>query len=588
MNAGPPDPPDDNAGHSGEGSQQPAPPPPPPGATAGGPPHGADGSAPAEADESPKRRRGLIIGVLAAAMLLLIPGGVFAWRALDGGGPQPHDVLPADSIGYVRVDMDPSASQKVDAFRFLDKFPSFGEVTGISDEDEDLRERLFTEFADATNCDLDFESDVEPWIGNRVGASVMPSSDDGEPRLVVALQVDDEDAARDTINAAFDCGPGADEVGMSFANGYVLFTDTQDNADNYADAAEDSSLGDNDEFVEAMDQLGEPGIASFWVSGTGIYDAFNDMGGAMDEGTMPDGPSTTDEAGTMDYEPTMPDDPGTELDDPTMPDDPGDILSEDMIEDSYRSAAGAFRFDDSHAEIASVTMGDVYEDIDSDGVRADVPEDTALLLGASGFNDTLTDNWDSLADSYPDLAAEIDAFAEQTGLSLPDDLATALGDNLVAAVDGNDLDLPSMIQSDDLSSLKAGVKVDTDTEAFGDLRSKLDDLAASEGQSLDALPLEETDDGYVLASSDDYASILTDGGGLGDSDIYTNAVADADNADAVFFLNSDVVEDDLADLLESQGADESAVDSVRALQAIGLSASSGDGYTEMSLRITAD
>lgn len=547
----PPGPHDENSeqGHHGDGADQarPSSPPPPP-------PSGAE---PATAEQPPRRRRALTVGILAAVVVLLVPGAVFAWRALDGGGPQPHDVLPADSIGYVRIDMDPSAAQKVEAFRFLRKFPGFKEATGITDEDDDLRELFIDEFSDATGCDLDFAEDVEPWLGHRVGAAALPPSDDsGAPGFALALQADDEDAARETFEKAQDCGGDEASIGLSYADGYLIITDTQENADAYVESAQESSLADNEDFAETMDLLGDPGVVSFWVSGTGMFDVF----GEALENT---GPLPGDESL------------------------PGMEESRELLEDSYQSFAATFRFDDSYAEIAAVTTGDIYTDMGTGGVQADVPDDTSLLMGVAGGGDALLDNWDEILESYPDATEQIDALEAQTGFTLPDDLATLLGDSLLVALDGNGLDVPAVFMGD-FSSLNAGVKVATDAGAFSEIWAQIQDMAAQAGESLDGVPVHETDDGYIVASNDEYAATLGEGGALADADVYTTAVRDAADADAVFFVNFDSFEDAVLDTLGEQGIGEDTLESIRTLQALGVSARSHDGYAEMTMRLTAD
>ncbi|PSK96107.1 uncharacterized protein DUF3352 [Haloactinopolyspora alba] len=551
----PPGPPED----SRETSEPAAVPPPPPPADA----------APAESGaRPPRRRRGVLVGVLAAVVLLLIPGGVFAWRALDGGGPQPHDVLPAEAIGYLRVDMDPSAEQKIDAFRFLQNFPTLSEATGITEDDQDLRELLFDRFAESTGCELSFADEVEPWLGHRVGGAVLPPGSEGEaPGFALALQTDDEQAARDAFDTALGCGDASGSVGMSYADGYLILAETQENADRYANDAQESSLSDNEEFSEAMNHLGDPGIASVWISGSGMYDAF---GEAFSPGALGSaGPLPGDEA--------LPGEGGL----PQAPDVGA------MVDDSYRSVAAAFRFDADYAEIATVTTGDAYKELDTGGVNADVPEDTSLLFGLAGGNELVTENWDLVTEAYPDASADIDEFTQQTGLALPEDLGTLLGDSLVVAVDGSDLDLQAIAQ-EDLSSLNAGVKVDTDVEAFGDVWSTVEDLATQAGQSLDGLPVQETDDGYIVATSDDYASRLSEDGSLGESDAYTSAVADAEEADAALYLDLNVIEDDILDGLADQGLGDNELESLRALRSLGLSARSHDGYAVTTLRVSAE
>ncbi len=64
---------------------------------------------------------------------MLGAGAVFAVQQLSGGGAQPADVLPGDAYGYVRLDIDPSAGQKIAAVRFLDKLPQVRDTLGGDD-----------------------------------------------------------------------------------------------------------------------------------------------------------------------------------------------------------------------------------------------------------------------------------------------------------------------------------------------------------------------------------------------------------------------------------------------------------------------
>ncbi|SDU52599.1 DUF3352 domain-containing protein [Jiangella alkaliphila] len=509
----------------------------------------------------PRKRRGLLAGGIAAAVLLAGSGGVFAWQALDGGGTQPHDVLPADAIGYVRLDLDPSAGQKIEAFRFLQNFPLFTEATGITDENVDLRERFIDELASATGCDIDFATDVEPWAGERVGAAMTPAAgDSGQPGYVVALQTGDEEAATAAIDRILGCGGAEAEsegLGHAYVDGYLLVTDTQENADTYADAAADSSLADNPEFALAMDQLGEQGIASAWFSGAAMFDAFDGSASAFGIGAGASGNDV-----------------------PTMDD------ARELIDETYRSVALSVRFDDRYAELAGVVTGSSYHALDGGGVNASVPDDTSFFLGAHDAGQYVRDNWDASLESLPgggDMLAELEA---QTGLVLPDDLATLLGDELLVAADAGSADIDALAESGDFSSIDIGARVVTDPDAFADLWERLQGLAADAGAPLDELPLQTTDDGFVLATSEDYAAQLLDGGGLGDTDAYRTAVADAADADSVFFLNIDTLEHLLDGAGDSLG--EAERQSIEAVQAIGMAMHYNEGNMELSLRVTTD
>ena len=61
---------------------------------------------------------------------------------LFAGGSAPASAVPADAIGYVSLDLDPSASQKIEAIKILRKFPALKKRCKISSRD-DMRRAVF-------------------------------------------------------------------------------------------------------------------------------------------------------------------------------------------------------------------------------------------------------------------------------------------------------------------------------------------------------------------------------------------------------------------------------------------------------------
>ena len=77
-------------------------------------------------------------------MVGLVAVGVGAWAAYNflTTGPQPAEALPAKTLGYVSIDLDPSGGQKIEALQTLNKFPAFKDYVGIN-ADDDLRKEIF-------------------------------------------------------------------------------------------------------------------------------------------------------------------------------------------------------------------------------------------------------------------------------------------------------------------------------------------------------------------------------------------------------------------------------------------------------------
>ena len=148
----------------------------------------------------PKKKRGKVIPLIAAlAMVLVVAGGgIFAYGKLKGGD-QPAAVLPGTAVAYARVDLNPSAGQKVAAIRFLMKFPSVKDKLGLTGEKDDLRQKLFEQikkYAGDDLADVDYDKDVKPWLGERAGIAALPPADGkDDPVVVVAVQVKNEGEA---------------------------------------------------------------------------------------------------------------------------------------------------------------------------------------------------------------------------------------------------------------------------------------------------------------------------------------------------------------------------------------------------------
>lgn len=254
--------------------------------------HPAGGATPAPAAVTtvkPSRlRTGIVLGGAATAALVLVGGGVFAYSALDGGGAQPEAALPDTAFAYVRVDLDPSATQKVNLLRLANRFPDLATDLDVDlGDDADLRKLVVDAIAKSGTCEIDYATDVAPWIGRRAAIAVLPpvegaaTGDAGSaPEPVVALQVTDEGAARAAIESGLGCGDGAEPAQVAFADGYALITSEQVEASDVVAAAKKAPLADAPQFAADMKALGDPGLISYWADVEGAITALEGQEGA--------------------------------------------------------------------------------------------------------------------------------------------------------------------------------------------------------------------------------------------------------------------------------------------------------------------
>lgn len=529
--------------------------------------------------------RALVLGLAAVLVVCAIGGGAWAFTSLRGGGTQPDAVLPGTSMGYVRVDLDPSAGQKVALYELAQKFPALKEKFGS--KDDDLRKTLFEAIKSDSDelSDVDYAQDVKPWLGDRMGIAAIPAAEGSEdPDWAWAIQVKDEDEARTGIKKL----TSGESYGIAFDQGYAVLAEDQKRADQFVAAAKDSSLADNEQFTGDVDALGETGIFSFWFDSKALSAA---------SGHGPAG------AGLA-------------------------------AQSAKGRVAGALRFDSRYVELAGITRGVPIKKTDTSEPShlGDLPESTAVGLSFSGAGDAVAQGWKSFLGSMKKAGAadQVQAYLnmakDQYGIEMPQDLQTLLGKNVTLALDSNGLQqLAASLQGmgsgtspmpgenpygnagddpygDDLGGdfggagygtvptgdpatggPKIGAVLTTDPDKAEQVVDKLLQ-AMSDGGVAVPLAKEKSDSALALASDPAYAKELLKKGSLGKTEAYKLAVPDGDKSQGGLFVNIDKLEKlYLSSLSPEQKAN------LQPLQAFGASGSiTGDGQSTFTVRLVVN
>lgn len=482
------------------------------------------------------RRRLLLLGGLAGALAL---SGAAAWAATAflTTGDQPAEALPAGTIGYASVDLDPSGSQKVEAISMLRKFPAFEDKIGL-ETDDDIRERIFTEAVDSGRCEgLDYGTDVEPWLGNRAAVAAVDTGED-RPTPVVVVQVTDAAGAEEGLaTLAESCGDGAQGGGWRVEGDWAVLAETEEIAAQVVEATAQGSLADDAAYQQWTAAVGEPGIVTMFLAPT-----LGEYAGVLEGLGSP-----------LDAVPGEMAPPEGEL---------ARALQE------FGGAAATLRFDDGALELeaageggadaarlgAATTGGDVI---------ATLPQDTVAALGL-GF----TDGWftalaqraaDAVGEtSGEELLAELSA---ASGLDLPADAETLLGEAAAISL-GSGLD-PETFLSGGPESVPVGLKVRGDAAAIETVLDKLRPQLGPQGALLET---ESEGDVVAISPNPGYRADLVADGGLGDTAAYRDVVADRDAA-GVLFVNFDADDGWLATLAED---DPEFAENLEPLAALGV------------------
>lgn len=481
--------------------------------------------APPQPQRSGSGAKWIAFGAAGVLSLGLLGGGaVFAYSKVNGSGPQPESALPASSIAFAKIDLDPSADQKVDAFRFMRKFPGGQDALSGVDENGDLRKEIFDEIQqDGDLQGVDYAQDVEPWLGQRIGVALLPSSDGGEPDVVIALASTDEDKARAGLSKI-----SADGGYCSVQPDFAICGEEQAVVDKAVNDARGESLEDSATFSQDMDDLGEDGIATAWMDGTQLS-ALESVVGTRQTGAS----------------------------------------------GAQGRYAMALRFDGPTLELAgrvnALPAGSVPG---GDGTTiGDLPEGTLAAFSVTGLDESLRTAWpqidksarESLGDDWQE---GLDSFTSETGLSVPDDVATAVGSDTSIAV-GADPDEP---------------KVAFVGNGDRGLIDKVVGAAGSSSSSSGAPQLTVKDAGdhrTVVATTPGYADEIANGSGLADSEAFQDAVPDADKAGSVAYA-------DISKIVETYGAelDDEERAWVSPLKSAGFAMWGEDDHANFTVRLT--
>lgn len=466
------------------------------------------------------RRRLLVLGGVAG---VLVAGGAAAWAAtaLLATGDQPAEALPAGTVGYASVDLDPSGSQKVEAITMLRRFPAFEDKIGL-ETDDDIRERIFTEAVDSGRCEgLDYGADVEPWLGSRAAVAAVDVGGD-RPTPVVVVQVTDAAGAEEGLaTLARTCGEDRESGGWQVEGEWAVLAETDEIAGQVVEATAQGSLADDATYQEWTAAVGEPGIATLYVA-----PSLGEYAGALEELGSP-----------LDAVPGQLAAPQGEL--------------ARALED-FGGAAATLRFDDGALELeaageggaqaarlgAATTGGDVI---------ATLPQDTVAALGL-GF----TEGWfaalaQQVADAVGETSGEevLAELSAASGLELPADAETLFGDAAAISL-GSGLD-PETFLGGGPESLPVGLKVRGDAAA---IEAVLDKLRPQLGPQGTLLETQVEGDLVAISPNPGYRAALAGDGALGDTAAYQDVVADRDAA-GVLFVNFDADDGWLAAFVES-------------------------------------
>ncbi|WP_231494099.1 hypothetical protein [Nocardiopsis sp. CNT312] len=323
---------------------------------------------------------------------------------IDFGGPQPESVLPASSIAFGRIDLSIDGSQAIDLLGFVDRLPD--ELTEGMGEPSDDMTATFAEgfvevFPEAS------QSEVEEWIGERVGFSVWPSTDEEASlgigaTFAVAVAVTDEPLAEETLSGV---AAARDDLAYEMVDGFAVMTDN------------DAALTERTRQMEAHGALAADSVFSgdlADVPGSSLAVAWADVSGALAVEEL-----------------------AAELELDGVGDFDGRMTASVRVDGDYLEArmdAFALQVEGTDVSWLSGSPGSGVDAMSS------LPESTIAAVGAVGLDRALTDAYNSgeLALGGAE-RADVEAMFDAWGAPLPGGFTSLLGSSSTLGITNIDL-----------------------------------------------------------------------------------------------------------------------------------------------------
>ena len=449
---------------------------------------------PYPAQPTPPRRGQAKKIIAGAAVLAVLAGGAvagYAYSVLASGGIQPERVLPATTVAFAKLDLDPAAGQKIAAYRLSGKFPAVSKgAPNIDAEKDALLSALFSD-----QSDFDYATEIKPWLGDRVAVAAVPdtASEAGlDPVLAVAYKDESK------MKAALDKVARTDKnFGYVTVDGYALLSDSQPHAEAVLAGVRRATLSSVKNYQADLESLHGDQVAVGWADIAATVAALQSGSGSATKDRLHDLQNLNALSATT-----------------------GRIVVGAHVSSDYLEVSAV-----SHQTAAAGTPRVAAKPVDGTLAKLSA-EDTSAALEVSGLGEALSAAWAGasatlgLREQFEDLVAE-------AGLRMPEDLAALFGtDTTISARlprgTGGDPEIAAQITT---NGADRAIRL-------------LDSLGAAFGLPPDSLHAQRTAAGYLLSNSTRYdprapAGVRT----LGDDPTFQKAVPDRAEAGLIGYVD---------------------------------------------------
>lgn len=219
-------------------------------------------------------------------------------------------------------------------------------------------------------------------------------------------------------------------------------------------------------------------------------------------------------------------------------------------------------FGPNYGELVAKSFGNPQESVKVGSDVAKLPDDTAAAVSVGGLDQVVEQIFTTIEDTSPGVFND---FEFETGLDLPDDITALVGDKTTVAVQ----------TTDDPEQPEVGLITSGDPGEAADAWQKIIDLVDPGSE----VTTKEDGDRTVLATSEDYANQVVQGGSFGSQDVVKTAAPDLQNASFVLVADIEKLTSNLPEGVPAQ---------VKWLKAFGVTASVDGDTASMRMRLVVN
>lgn len=236
-------------------------------------PPGAPPSAP------PRRRTGLIIALIAGALVLALVAAAAVWFLVGNRRPGAVRGIPSAALAVAQVDLNPALADQLAVKAFVEKFPGARarQVSAASD----YKSALWAALNDG-GSEINYATDIAPWLGDSIAVGMLEGPAGGSPSYVVSVAVTDQGKAQAFVAKHLPSNK------VQFFEDLMLLTQ----GDTPLDTAslKGSSVVDSRDYAADMQRLQGRPLVSMWMTSQALTKLVSQFGGLAAGNTefMPD------------------------------------------------------------------------------------------------------------------------------------------------------------------------------------------------------------------------------------------------------------------------------------------------------------